>query len=48
MNSFISQEEINKKVRKVALENMIANCDDGIKALKRFRLELTKKLESLK
>ena len=47
MNQFVSEEEMGKRIRKVALENEIRKCSDGIDALKLYRANLHKQLEDL-
>lgn len=47
MNRFISKEEMAKRVKKVALENMIDECNSGIYALKYYRANLRQQLEEL-
>lgn len=48
MNQHASEEEMDKRVKKVALENEISDCSSGILALKRYRAKLRQQLEALR
>ena len=47
MNQFISKEQMAKRVQKVALENWINACNEGINALMSYQAKLRKQLEAL-
>ena len=47
MNSFVSKEEMTRRIKKVALHNEITSCNEGISALKRYRAKLREKLRAL-
>lgn len=48
MNQFVSKQEMNRRVRKTALENEIYKCTEGIEALKMYRAKLRQQLEKVR
>ena len=47
MNKHVSKEEMDKRVKRVALNNRITACNQGIHVLKLYRAELREQLEAL-
>lgn len=47
MNQYVSKELLDWRVKKIAVENQIGKCNDGIAALQYFRGRLHKELDAL-